>query len=51
LLEYSKKEKVIYLPESNTIYINNKNISIIGTEKSCIFENRKKRIIDLPNEM
>lgn len=38
LMELSKKEKVIALPEEDTIFINNGNIEIIGTRPYYIFE-------------
>lgn len=41
LQKYSIKNKLIYLPEENVIFINNKKISIIGTSKYVIFKNGK----------
>lgn len=41
LQEYSIKNKVIYLPEDDVIFINNKTITIIGTSKYVIFKNEK----------
>ena len=39
LEEYSKSNKLIYLPEDNVILIDNDKISIIGTSKYALFEN------------
>lgn len=41
LKEYSKNNKVLYLPEENVIVIDNGKISIIGTKKYAIFKNGK----------
>lgn len=41
LQEYSKNNKLIYLPEDVVIFINNKKISIIGTSKYVIFKDGK----------
>lgn len=41
LKEYSNENKLIYLPEDDVIFINNKKISIIGTSKYVIFKNGK----------
>lgn len=41
LQDYSVKNKLIYLPEENVIFIDNKKIDIIGTEKYAIFKNGK----------
>jgi len=46
LREYSKKCKTIYLPEEDTIFINNDKISFIGNENYCIFDNYVKRMVD-----
>lgn len=39
MLELSKREKIIALPEEDTIYINNNNIEVIGNKPYYIFEN------------
>lgn len=39
LLDLSKGEKIIALPEEDTIYINNNNIEVIGNKPYYIFEN------------
>lgn len=41
LAEYSKKNKVIYLPEEDVIIIENDKISIIGNKKYMIFKDGK----------
>ncbi len=41
LAEYSKKNKLMYLPEEDVILIENEKISIIGNEKYIIFQNGK----------
>lgn len=41
LKEYSKKQKLIYLPEENVILIENGKISIIGLKKYVIFKKGK----------
>lgn len=41
LAEYSKKHKLMYLPEEDVILIENKKVSIIGNEKYIIFKNGK----------
>lgn len=41
LMEFSKKNKTIYLPEEDTIIISDKKISFIGQEKYIIFDNGK----------
>ena len=38
LLEYSKKEQVIAIPEEDAIYIEDNNIEIIGTRNYYIFD-------------
>lgn len=40
-MEFSKKNKTIYLPEEDTIIISDKKISFIGQEKYIIFDNGK----------
>lgn len=49
LNEYSKKNKVIYLPEEDVIFINNKKIGIIGTSKYVIFKNGKYEFHNFAN--
>lgn len=44
LLKYSKNKKVYYLPEENTIFINNNCIEIFGDKEYYIFENGKMTI-------
>ena len=39
LQEYSKQQKLIYLPEDNVIFIDDDKISIIGNSKYIIFKN------------
>lgn len=39
LLEYSKKNKVLYLPEEDVIFINSDKIKLIGTKKYAKFIN------------
>lgn len=39
LLNLSKEEKIIALPEENTIYINDTHTEIIGNKPYYIFEN------------
>ena len=41
LEEYSKKQKVLYLPEEDVILIEDNKISIIGTKQYVIFKNGK----------
>ena len=41
LKEYSKKHKVIYLPEEDVIILEDNKISLIGTNKYVIFKNGK----------
>lgn len=41
LEEYSKREKVIYLPEEDVIVIENGKISMIGTKKYMVFKNEQ----------
>ena len=46
LLKFSKNKEILYLPESNTIFMNENKIEMLGSEKYCIFENGKNRIVD-----
>lgn len=39
LKEYSKKNKLLFLPEEDVIVVTNKKISFIGNEKYCLFFN------------
>ncbi|HIU40362.1 MAG TPA: Type 1 glutamine amidotransferase-like domain-containing protein [Candidatus Aphodocola excrementigallinarum] len=41
LIEFSKNNKTIYLPEEDTIIISDKKISFIGQKKYIIFDNGK----------
>ena len=41
LNDYSKKNKLIYLPEDNVILVEKNKISIIGMKKYVIFKNGK----------
>ena len=41
LKEYSKKQKLLYLPEEDVIVIDNNKIRIIGCKKYAIFKNGK----------
>lgn len=41
LIEFSKNNKIIYLPEEDTIIISDKKISFIGQKKYIIFDNGK----------
>lgn len=41
LIEYSKTNKVIYLPEEDVLLINDKKVSLIGNKKYIIFKNGK----------
>ena len=54
LEEYSKKYKLLYLPEEDVILIENKKISIIGSKKYNIFKNRRyeyRNSINLENDI
>lgn len=50
LIKFSKNNKILYLPEEDTIFINGKDIELIGNEKYLVFENNNKDIID-PNKI
>lgn len=39
LEEFSKKKKVVYIPEEDVIVLNNGKISMIGTKKYTVFKN------------
>lgn len=41
LLDYSRCHKLIYLPEEDTIFINNGSISLIGNLECLLFDNKK----------
>jgi len=41
LEEYSKKYKLLYLPEEDVILIENKKVSILGNKKYIVFKNGK----------
>lgn len=47
LKQYSKNKKIIYLPEEDTIFINDNKETIIGAKDYCIIENGNIKIIDL----
>ncbi len=46
LSTYSKNRKVFYLPERDTIFINNDEIILIGDEEFAVFKEGIKTIID-----
>ena len=41
LVKYSKKTPVLALPEEDSLYINNKNVTVIGTKPYCFFVDGK----------
>lgn len=41
LIEYSKKTPVLALPEEDSLYMNNKNVTVIGTKPYCFFVDGK----------
>jgi len=49
LEEYSKKYKLLYLPEEDVILIENKKISIIGNKKYIVFKNGKYQYHNFAN--
>lgn len=54
LEEYSKKYKLLYLPEEDVILIENKKICIIGSKKYIIFKNGRyeyRNSINLENDI
>ena len=49
LLELSKQEKIIALPEEDTIFVNKDTIEVIGNRPYYLFENGK--VIELKGEI
>lgn len=47
LKDYSKNRKILYLPEEDTIFINDNKEVIIGKKNYCIVENGNVIIVDL----
>lgn len=43
----SLNKKIIALPEGSALYIKNKEIKLIGLKEAAIFENNKKRILKI----
>ena len=43
---FSKNKKILYLPEEDTILIDNNHIELIGNKKICCLENGEIRLID-----
>ena len=46
LKKISKHENIIYLPEKDTIFINENKIEFIGEEEYCVFKNNSIKVID-----
>lgn len=47
LLEFSKNKKTIYLPDDDTIFVNNNEITIMGNSDYRIYENGCCKINDV----